>query len=148
MTWTWCMLDHDLWLNLTFTPGNPARRLLLTTSCLLTPNYCNTVDGQILHHFEAVRNHCLLVFTGGVTVPRLLRCCRISSIHIIHTLYHSRYVSKREVLGPPVVRFYPFLGEGSPTKIDYRKKGCPYSNLSTGGPRVCFPRKLGNGIEP
>ena len=25
-------------------------------------------------------------------------------------------------LGPPVVPFYPFLGEGSPTKIDYRKK--------------------------
>ena len=27
-----------------------------------------------------------------------------------------------------------FLGEGSPTKIDYRKKGYPYSKLSTGGP--------------
>ena len=25
------------------------------------------------------------------------------------------------LLGPPVVPFYPFLGEGSPTKIDYRK---------------------------
>ena len=25
-------------------------------------------------------------------------------------------------LGPPVVPFYPFLGEGAPTKIDYRKK--------------------------
>ena len=25
-------------------------------------------------------------------------------------------------LGPPVVPSYPFLGEGSPTKIDYRKK--------------------------
>ena len=31
--------------------------------------------------------------------------------------------------------FYPFV-EGSPTKIDYRKKGYPYSNLSTGEPRV------------
>ena len=29
---------------------------------------------------------------------------------------------KRETLGFPVVPFYPFLGEGSPTKIDYRKK--------------------------
>ena len=27
------------------------------------------------------------------------------------------------LLGPPVVPFCPFLGEGSPTKIDYRKKG-------------------------
>ena len=26
-------------------------------------------------------------------------------------------------LGPPVVPFYPFLGEGSPTKIDCRRKG-------------------------
>ena len=24
-------------------------------------------------------------------------------------------------LGPPLVPFYPFVGEGSPTKIDYRK---------------------------
>ena len=33
-------------------------------------------------------------------------------------------------LGPLVVPFYPFLGEGSPTEMDYRKKGYPYSNLS------------------
>ena len=26
-------------------------------------------------------------------------------------------------LGPPVVPFYPCLGEGSPTKMDYKKKG-------------------------
>ena len=26
-------------------------------------------------------------------------------------------------LGPPVVPFYPFLGEGSSTQIDYRQKG-------------------------
>ena len=26
-------------------------------------------------------------------------------------------------LGPPVATFYPFFGEGSPTKTDYRKKG-------------------------
>ena len=29
------------------------------------------------------------------------------------------------LLGPPVVPFYPFLGEGSPTKIDYRKRLVP-----------------------
>ena len=27
------------------------------------------------------------------------------------------------LLGPPVVPFYTFLGEGSPTKVDYRQKG-------------------------
>ena len=48
------------------------------------------------------------------------------------------------MLGPPVVPFYHCFGEGSPAKIDYRK-GYPYSNLSTGGPRMAFkgnPKKL------
>ena len=38
-------------------------------------------------------------------------------------------------LGPPARRPFspPFFGEGSPTKIDYRKR-YPDSNLSTGGP--------------
>ena len=43
----------------------------------------------------------------------------------------------------PVVPFYPFWGEGSPTKTDYREKiWYPYSNLSTGGPShfCCFPQ--------
>ena len=34
----------------------------------------------------------------------------------------------------PSSALLPFWGEGSPTKIDYRKKGHPFSNLSTGGP--------------
>ena len=38
--------------------------------------------------------------------------------------------------GAPVVPVYAFLGEGSPTKIDYRKTSWyPYSSLSTGRPR-------------
>ena len=43
-------------------------------------------------------------------------------------------------LGPPVVPFYPSFGEGSPTNIDYRKKGYPFS---TGGPRDLKPRVFG-----
>ena len=44
-------------------------------------------------------------------------------------------------LGPPVVPFDPFSGEGSPARIDYIKKGkkqhgYPESNLSTGGPSL------------
>ena len=31
--------------------------------------------------------------------------------------------NSNDFLGPSVVPFYPFLGEGSPTKIDHRKKG-------------------------
>ena len=34
---------------------------------------------------------------------------------------------------------HPLLGEGSPTKTDYRKKGYPFSNLCTGGPRGLNP---------
>ena len=41
------------------------------------------------------------------------------------------------LLGPPIVPFDPFLEEGSPTKIDDKKKLVPtYSNLSTGGPSL------------
>ena len=48
-------------------------------------------------------------------------------------------VSKKErffSLGPPArCQLLPTsLGEGSPTKIGYRKKGHPYSKLSAGGP--------------
>ena len=44
-----------------------------------------------------------------------------------------------EALGAPVI-LLPFLGEGSPIKIDHRKaKRVPtYSNLSTGGPSMPF----------
>ena len=37
----------------------------------------------------------------------------------------------------------PFVGEGSPTKIDYRKKGYPFSSLSTGRPRSYFSFRVG-----
>ena len=47
-------------------------------------------------------------------------------------------------LGTPVVPSYLFFG-GFPTKMDYRQKGYPYSNLSTGGPS--FAEKHGTTIE-
>ena len=52
-----------------------------------------------------------------------------------------RFVSQTSMapkLGPPVVPFYPFLGEGSRAKVDYRKTNRvpTYSNLSTGGPSI------------
>ena len=41
------------------------------------------------------------------------------------------------VLGPTSSALLSFFwGEGSPAKVDYRKKGYPYSNLSTGGPSI------------
>ena len=46
-------------------------------------------------------------------------------------------MKKSPVLGPPVVPFYPFLGKGPPTKIDYRKKGAPILSTGvTGGPSL------------
>ena len=36
----------------------------------------------------------------------------------LHHVFQSR-----QGLGPPVVPFYSFLGEGSPSKTDYRQKG-------------------------
>ena len=37
-----------------------------------------------------------------------------------------------------------FGWEGSATKMDYRKKGVPYSNLSTGGPSEALPSLHGD----
>ena len=52
----------------------------------------------------------------------------------------QRY-TRNVLLGPPVVvPFYMFFWEGSPTKRDCRKNGYPYSNPSTGGPRLSKQR--------
>ena len=51
--------------------------------------------------------------------------------------------------GPPAVPFCPFSGEGSPTDIDQRKKKrYPYSNLSTGGPRLVVDCSKGYWGKP
>ena len=42
----------------------------------------------------------------------------------------------------PCYRF--FFWEGSPTKSKLQKKGCLYSNLSTGGPSLCLTTLRGN----
>ena len=48
--------------------------------------------------------------------------------------------------GPPVLPFYPFVGEGCPTKIDYRKiRVATYSNLSNLEDLVAHPQKLPGG---
>ena len=43
---------------------------------------------------------------------------KASRIHRMNAHVPSR-------LGPSVVPFYPYLGEGSPTNLDYRRKGTP-----------------------
>ena len=57
-------------------------------------------------------------------------------------------LQRAEQLGPPVVPFDPFLGECSPSTIDYRKKLVPTSsNLSTGGPTQA-QRPPGSPFKP
>ena len=62
----------------------------------------------------------------------------------MHFVFESECAEKAQLphvkLGPPVVPFYPFLGEGSPTKIE--ASWYAYSNLSTGGSRKC-PHGIG-----
>ena len=69
--------------------------------------------------------------TGQSTGRRQWRSDRSCSQYFTWTKTPSSH--RLAQLGPPVVPFYPFLGEASPTKIDYRKKGT-CSNFSTGGP--------------
>ena len=59
------------------------------------PLFIDTVDGrscilfihflmhEIVHHFETMGSHCLLVFTGVIIIPGFLRWCRISTIHSV-----------------------------------------------------------------
>ena len=58
-----------------------------------------------------------LSFQGSESVTKMT----VESHHAMGTVCHTGRTS--EWIGPPVMPFYPFLGEGSPTKIDYRKKG-------------------------
>ena len=66
-------------------------------------------------------------------------CCGASTFGSLSHATHSRTVgspfntTKRTSTRSPSSASLPFLGEGSPTKIDYSKK-YPYSSLSTGGP--------------
>ena len=61
---------------------------------------------KIVHHFETTGNKWLLEFTGELSFQAFLGGAGF----------------RPSTLNPPVVPVYPFLGEGSPTKIDYIKK--------------------------
>ena len=63
--------------------------------------------------------------TNNCGVPQL----RQTQTHVIglrsddfETILHHNDKTIINHLGPPVVPFYPFFEEGSPTKIDYRKR--------------------------
>ena len=56
--------------------------------------------------------------------PQSRTSCWVNSNHYVHVLkWRFIYIYIYIHLGLPVVPSYPFLREGSPTKIDYRKKG-------------------------
>ena len=74
-------------------------------------------------------------FCGQSTQEASCASCRFHSAIQAHQCLKLPPKKEQQKLGPPVVPFYPCLGEGSPANIDYRKSWDPYSNLSTGGPR-------------
>ena len=66
-----------------------------------------------------------------------------TKIDVLHQQNHRNMA--KAYLGPPVVPFYSFLGEGPPTKIDYRRVigYQPILNsLITGGPRATHAEAL------
>ena len=64
------------------------------------------------------------IFTSIVTQIEVYHCTNI--VHGYQYIeYYHKFLYMHIQLDPPVVPFYPFfgrVGEGSPTKIDYRKK--------------------------
>ena len=60
----------------------------------------------------------------------------INLVHLAAWPGHAFGCASFPLLGPPVV---PFYREGSPANRVQKEKGYPYSNLSTGGPRLHFP---------
>ena len=61
---------------------------------------------------------------------------------------HVEDLVAKTVSGSPSCALLPFLGKGSPTKIDYRKKKrYPYSNLSAGGLRSDLPPLLVGAVR-
>ena len=107
---------------------------------------------------------------GSPTIDKKERKCPVflgpASEDLLTFRFHGPIVKRAEGLSPaskyvvpkspqPGALSHPFFGwEGSPTKIDYRRKGYPYSNLCTGGPRNRFgylPRMLSqlpSGFRP
>ena len=69
-----------------------------------------------------VGHSCVRTCDPGVVLVFVVASDKLVS-GAMHTVILWRKAVCR-LLGPPVVPFYPFFGEGSPTtKIDYRKKG-------------------------
>ena len=54
---------------------------------------------------------------GAPAVPKILGAATSRALAVA-----GLFPGLSRLLGHPVVPFYPFVGEGSPTKIDYRKK--------------------------
>ena len=97
--------------------------------------------GMLFKHFSVIPSHpttircCLLGCVkekGEAPVAQhLISCAGIEWLSLGHFSISARHDSRAAgtaesaspLLGPPVVAFFPFLGEGSPTKIDYRKNG-------------------------
>ena len=73
-----------------------------------------------------------LIKWSGFEEDRIVEDSAWLFLHFLFwTFKGGNSVGHREsCLGPPVVPFYPFPGEGSPTEIDYRKKGALIAALA------------------
>ena len=63
---------------------------------------------------------CWTLYCKRLTSNRITKGELTHKLGVIYQGFKDGHIHS---LGPPVVPFTPFLGEGSPTKIDYRKKG-------------------------
>ena len=98
-------------------PRALSRYSSISSHCLASRQFCNHLP-SLWFWFQAP-----LVFVWCF----LFWCCGLSNCPF----------STRPLVGLPVVLFYLFFGEGSPTKIDKKERsGYPFSNLSTRGPSI------------
>ena len=86
-------------------------------------NMAPRVPGPYTKLIFRVPSRCLLWEEWPAVRPRSFDVRSISLWPLRHKLAESLPKSR---LGPPVVPFYPFLGEGSPTRINDRKQGYPF----------------------
>ena len=97
----------------------PHKWTLVFILCVLNERV--TTSLHLLENFSMVGSwQCKLV---PLNTSRFAQGRASSPQQAVFPLMNDQCDSFIQVLGPPVVPFYPLLGEGSSTNIDYRKKG-------------------------
>ena len=74
---------------------------------------------------EHLRQDEIVRVAASIEAKARLRGGFAESVPVVVANYVPFWWFELAHVGPPVVPCYPFFGEGSPTKIDYRKKLVP-----------------------